>query len=166
MSKIILLTGEKQSGKTTLLYQKFSQSNHAGGVLMPVLEGRRHFYSLSYKNVWIAESIHETNPILRVGRFSFLSSAFDIANQSIHNDIGQKPIIILDEIGPLELVQGLGLKPSLDECLQRISSIRYLILVVRPSLVDNLKDYCYTLSGKKEKISITSLDSSDCEDVS
>ena len=142
MSKIILVSGEKQIGKTTKLFNKFSENFFAGGVLMPVIDEVRHFYFPSQKRYLKAETeVFDETQIL-VGRFCFSKVAFEKANETILKDVGIKPIIIIDEIGLLELKSQDGLFSSLNFVLEHISEIRFLILVVRPSLLEELKERC------------------------
>lgn len=142
MSKIILVSGEKQIGKTTKLFNKFSEKNYVGGVLMPVIDEVRHFYFLSDKAYLNVETEAFDDTQILVGRFCFSKEAFEKANETILKNIGIKSIIIIDEIGPLELKSYDGLFSSLNYALEHISTIRFLILVVRPSLVEELKELC------------------------
>lgn len=139
MSKIIILSGEKQSGKTTNLMRRFAKSNEVGGVLMPVIDGIRHFYDLASKETWKAETDQNKENSFSVGRFTFSVEAFKKANQAIISAIGKFPIVIIDEIGPLEIKQKLGLHPAFEFCLKNRKDIRFLILVVRPSLVEEVR---------------------------
>ncbi len=142
MSKIILVSGEKQIGKTTTLFNKFSENSSVGGVLMPVIDDVRHFYFFSDKTYLKAETNEFDETQILVGRFCFSKTAFEKANSTILKDVGIKPMIIIDEIGPLELKSQNGLFSSLNFVLEHISEIRFLIFVVRPSLLEELKQRC------------------------
>ncbi|MCB0515642.1 MAG: nucleoside-triphosphatase [Chitinophagales bacterium] len=148
MSKIILLSGDKQIGKTSELMRRFAKQTYVGGILMPEKEDGRYFFSLRTKNTWKAEAAANESDILNIGRFTFSAAAFSRANQTILSDIEKYPVIILDEIGPLELNYQKGLQESLEYCLQHCNKIRFLILVVRPSLLENLRELCEKFSDK------------------
>lgn len=142
MSRIIFVSGEKQIGKTSELMRRFAHKGYAGGVLMPVQGGERYFYALRTKEVWKAEADSLAENRLLVGRFVFSETAFVQANEVIVSDVGKCPVLVIDEIGPLELQQQKGLYEALEYCLQHIGEIRFLILVVRPSLLETLKAFC------------------------
>nr|MBS0038459.1 hypothetical protein [Saprospiraceae bacterium] len=148
-SKIFILTGQPGEGKTTAL-QKWIENNEirAHGVLMPVIDGQRHFLN-PYMGVEIlAEAAPEVvNPDIlhEIGDYRFSTKAFRIARSWLRI----KPPLnadyfIIDEIGPLEM-RGEGLEPELSEVIQTALSEKLdqrLVLVIRESiLADAIKHY-------------------------
>ncbi len=147
--KIFILTGDPGEGKTTALQQWIDKNNiRAHGVLMPVIDGERHFLN-PYMDVNVsAEASPEVkNPdnIHEVGPYKFSIKAFKVARSWLRI----KPPLnadyfIVDEIGPLEL-RGEGLEPELSSVVKSAVSGELphkLVLVIRESILsDAIKHY-------------------------
>jgi nucleoside-triphosphatase THEP1 len=136
MNKVIILTGEIQTGKTTLLQQFCLQRNDVAGILTPVVNGRRMFYSISEKQFFEMEAQVDEEQ-LAIGRYLFSAAAFTKACNHLYTDSKRPGIkyLIIDEIGPLETRKQQGLYRSLKEITA--TSFNYtLIIVVRQSLVE------------------------------
>ena len=135
-NKIIILTGEVQTGKTSFLQQFCDQRNKVAGILTPIVNGERMFYDISEK-VFFKMEANEAEEKLAVGKYLFSATAFKKANTILvnagkHSDIDY---LIIDEIGPLELKQHKGLYESFTTILS--STFNYtLIIVVRQALVE------------------------------
>jgi nucleoside-triphosphatase THEP1 len=77
----------------------------------------------------------------RFGRFSFSSAGIDRAVNCLRGILTRppgtapRPVVIVDEIGPLELDQGGGLAPV----LPLLAEAGHLLLVVRPSLAGRVE---------------------------
>lgn len=130
MAKLIILTGEIQSGKTTFL-QKWLRDKQASGILSPIVTGKRMLFS-------IADNIHlpfqaDTAMVstISVGRHHFYKEAFDAANK-ILCERRKSDWLIIDEIGPLEVAEQ-GFFPSLNKILREPD--RKILLVVRINLL-------------------------------
>jgi nucleoside-triphosphatase len=139
--KIILFTGEIQTGKTTTLFNWVKDRKDVSGVLTPVVDGKRFFYSIPDDAYYNMEAAENETEILRVGRFLFSATQFEKTNNSILkwlNEPGWKYLVI-DEIGPLELVQQKGLYISLCGVLETDFD-KTFILVVRKSLSEQVKE--------------------------
>ena len=138
MNKIIILTGEIQTGKTTLLQQFCLQQNNIAGILTPIVNGKRMFYNIAEKDFFAMET-HGNEDQLAIGKYLFSTAAFTKANAILLD--ASKSIelkyLIIDEIGPLETRQQQGLFQSLTEIIA--ADFNYtLIIVVRQSLLDEV----------------------------
>ena len=149
-NKILILTAEKQTGKTTLLQQFCKDSNDVAGILTPIVNGKRVFYNIAGATYFEMEA-NKIEAQLVIGKYIFSAAGFKKANdiliqQSKRNDINY---LIIDEIGPLETKYQQGFYTTLKSLLR--SSFNYnLLLVVRPSLVQEVLSY--TAINKQESI--------------
>jgi nucleoside-triphosphatase THEP1 len=136
-NKIIILTGEIQTGKTTLLQQFCKGSNDTGGILTPIVNGRRMFYDIAEKHFFEMEAAADEEQ-LAIGKYLFSATAFEKAN-NILLSVAKSNIayLIIDEIGPLETKQQKGLYKSFNTILQSFFDYT-LIIVVRENLVEEV----------------------------
>lgn len=74
-SKIVVLTGEIQSGKTTLLQSFCEKYSNTGGLLTPVVNGKRVFYNIRTNEVFTMEAKGEEEHLC-VGKYIFSAAAF------------------------------------------------------------------------------------------
>lgn len=136
--EIFILTGDIHSGKTTAL-EKWSNGKSVAGILTPIVKGRRVVYNLLTANYFPLEANADDEDIISVGRYHFSQKAFHKMNmlfkqQSTH----QREWLLVDEVGWLEL-EGKGLYDSLAYLVANAKP--KLILVVRSSLVEKVKEY-------------------------
>ncbi|MDQ3141868.1 MAG: hypothetical protein M3Q56_06435 [Bacteroidota bacterium] len=135
---ILLLTGPIRSFKTTSLKSWADARSDCGGVLSPDVEGLRHLYSVSSKELipWQRKEVIAGD--ISIGRFAFDPLGFDKGALWMMQDLHQPHInnIILDEVGLLEL-DGKGWDSLLKEMLPLLDQ-KTLILVVRDTLVDEV----------------------------
>jgi nucleoside-triphosphatase THEP1 len=133
--KVTILTGEIQSGKTTALFQWVKERKDVAGILTPVVNGKRVFYSIPGAEYYEMEATDSEQNILSVGRFNFSAKQFDIANSLIleWSRMPEWKYLVIDEIGPLEIAQQKGLWLSVCEILKGQTTAES-ILVVRKSL--------------------------------
>ncbi|MDI7276427.1 MAG: nucleoside-triphosphatase [Anaerolineae bacterium] len=119
-----LLVGEIGAGKTTVCLRVAGQARRrgwrVGGIVSrpPVdAEGRRT--GLAAEDLWTGEgrllARLEPDPgALRCGRYSFDPDAFTWGCRAVQQALAQgADLIILDEVGPLELASGAGFAPVL-----------------------------------------------------
>lgn len=153
--KIIILTGDPGSGKTTAIINWINKSNvRAHGVLMPEFKGKRHFYN-PYMDVTVPaeaeKKIKDTDKIYRVGSLTFTKQAYRVASSWLK----MKPPLntdfyIIDSIGQLELEEE-GLEPALSPVIESALKGEFthvLILVVDNSLLKKVTKK-YSLSNVK-----------------
>ncbi|MBP6025170.1 nucleoside-triphosphatase [Ferruginibacter sp.] len=152
-NKILILTAEKQAGKTTLLQQFCKDRIDLAGILTPIVNGKRVFYNIAGEAYFEMEASKDEAQLV-IGKYIFSAAGFKKANdmltqESKRNDINY---LIIDEIGPLETKYQQGFYTTLISLLS--SSFNYnLLLVVRPSLVQEVLSY--TAINKQESIVIT-----------
>ncbi|MCK5005634.1 MAG: hypothetical protein KAS21_11115, partial [Candidatus Aminicenantes bacterium] len=99
---VIIFTGPIGSGKTTQLEEWVKTQNNIAGILMPVLEGERHLYSI-YSRKLVPVEIREeasSDEIIKIGKFKFSKKVFDWGNKEILSGFEENNSIIIDEIGP------------------------------------------------------------------
>jgi len=157
VDRALLLTGERGAGKTTLCLALAALSPRYSGLVSPRIHdaaGNRVGLSarcLDAGEEWVLarSDIDLDGP--RYGRFSFSSAGIERAvgclrgllaakhgygqGQGHEKARGQRPVVVVDEIGPLELEHGGGLAPV----LPLLADAGLLLLVVRPSLVDRVE---------------------------
>jgi len=140
---IVLLSGERRAGKTTLLLAvraaaqaagltvggmlstaRFEGSEKVGIDVMDAGSGERHA---------LAVYTPEPHGLIHVGRYTF--DAVGLAVGLAYARAGQATdLFIVDELGPLELSRGEGWAPVLPLiCARRFGAA---LVVVRPSLLD------------------------------
>jgi len=144
---IYILTGDIRTGKTSALLEWVSNREDVDGVLCPDGEnGKRYFLKVKSQKeielevVPIAIGI-ESEKMITIGRFHFLKSAFEKANEFLV-ELGSKSenqYLIIDELGKLEL-KHKGLHPSAETLIPKYETNKNqdLILVVRDYLVNDI----------------------------
>jgi nucleoside-triphosphatase THEP1 len=143
---IYLLTGLKQTGKTSTLLQVLqSNTYNAKGILTPVVNGTRHVYDIANDFYINIETTHADN--YHIGRFSFDKTVIDTyANKLVQWSVQQTTrCIIIDEIGPLELNKKAGFYEALITILQQ-TIVAHTLLVVRPGLLHKIIALCKAYS--------------------
>jgi nucleoside-triphosphatase THEP1 len=143
----IILTGERGSGKTSVCVELARRSkSFVGLVSPPILDagGRRVGFSalcLESGRRWELARCDADLGGPRWGRFSFspegIGRAVDCLRAALDRGAPVDPLVtVIDEIGPLELQAGAGLAPL----LPLLRDAGRLLLVVRPSLVDRVRE--------------------------
>lgn len=147
--KIFVYTDKIKTGKTTNLFRWITKQNSVGGILQPVVDGRRFFYSVLDKTLIQLEISAEQsknfpeNELIRIGNYFFLRSGFEKAKEILKRDFQSNlSCLVIDEIGPLELNDD-GLEPVITEILSKIDEFNLqLILVIRDKILDDaIKKY-------------------------
>ena len=138
---IFILTGPIRSGKTTALRQWVENRTDTDGLLSPDDEsGTRYFYEIKSDRKFLFEAERDSSePIIEIGRFQFLKSAFDRANLILINAARDEKniFIVADELGKLEL-KDQGLSESLLAIIPQfmVATHRHLVLVIRDGLLE------------------------------
>ncbi|HMQ07800.1 MAG TPA: nucleoside-triphosphatase [Saprospiraceae bacterium] len=140
---ILLLTGPVRTGKSTALMQWVESRSDVGGVITPDVNGVRKIYN---PNTKIYHPMEWYDPdmskdLIRVGKFTFLQSAFTMGSEWIRCAEVELEIriVIIDEIGKLEL-EGKGFHDAFLEWKSAPQG-KIRIAVVRESLIENVIDY-------------------------
>ncbi|MGB9300103.1 MAG: nucleoside-triphosphatase [Anaerolineae bacterium] len=145
MTRVVVLTGERGVGKTHLCQAVVEQAGKIGfrcaGVLSrAVFDGEE---KAAITLVDVATSAERTLAVaddtpgeLRWGRYRFVPSTLAWGSDLL---TGATPcdLLIVDELGPLELTLGLGLEAALDVLDEGAFSLA--LVVVRPELLDTLR---------------------------
>jgi nucleoside-triphosphatase THEP1 len=144
----VLLTGERQVGKTTVCKRVAELARGLGrnpaGLLSLALLGEGDL-PLAYYALMVSDGerrlLARANGDLngpRTGRYSFDADVLSWVVDRLRGAISRScDLLIVDEIGPLELKQGKGLAPLLSDFFA--DGLPPLLLVVRPELADQLQ---------------------------
>ncbi len=155
--RVVLLTGDRGAGKSTLCERLAGEARSrglpAGGAACPAVfgpEGAKN--GCRVRDLATGEERELGSTIRDLGGprwkgWSFSAEGFEAANRAVRAALeAGAGLVVLDEVGPVELVLGAGLEPSLrllDERTLRIadpgpSRGSAAVLVVRPELLDAL----------------------------
>jgi nucleoside-triphosphatase THEP1 len=163
--RAVILTGERGAGKTMLCLALAALSPRYTGLVSPPLldrGGNRVGFAvrcLARGEEWVLGRSDTELDGPRFGRFSFSSAGIALAVDCLRGILtalpdfnlspspdqppdpapnrsrAPRPVVIIDEIGPLELTQGAGLAPV----LPLLAGAGHLLLVVRPSLASRVE---------------------------
>ncbi len=133
--RIVILTGEKRTGKTTVLTGWMDNNSTTGGILTPDKSGKRVIVHYPGKKIFPLQTDRAGSETVHVGRFYFFKKSFELANNLLLEDINSPDLswVVFDEIGLLELNEK-GLYPSFIRALQQTHTSN-ILLVVREGLV-------------------------------
>lgn len=142
--KRYILSGEREIGKTTLLLALKEQAQKAGfdvsGVISPAvfLEGKKvgiDLFDLRNNELIRLADLNEAEPDSEVPtiHWAFDKNALQHGNEVLGHST-PSDLLIVDELGPIELVKGQGWQNG----LLAIDSAAYqtAVIVIRPSLLE------------------------------
>ncbi len=160
---IYLLTGDRQSGKTTNLFNWIkNQKKSISGVLSPIENSKRCFYSISKDKDFpfsVIDNTFKDDEVLKIGKYVFYKKAFNMAVDEIEEGIKlNSDYIIIDEIGPLEL-QKKGFYNITKKCINisRSDDRFHFIFVIRGFLLDEILEFFNINKGEFEIINVNRL---------
>lgn len=146
--KLILVSGKIGSGKTTfvkaLTAQLYSLGYDIAGILSTgneTKESQRTGYFLSdiitgEKRLLCHQESNDQG--ITTGKYHFVNDSIKWGNAILGEAINHnKQIIVLDEVGPLELIQNKGWRPSLEKLLKDFHGV--IILVIRENMVNEFR---------------------------
>jgi len=133
--RIIIFTGPVHAGKTTALMHWCERRQDIGGILTPVINGKRFFWDNAAKEFFAMEADEEEEKIA-VGKYQFRKAGFEKAIQRIKQNT-YKPWLVIDEIGPLEL-RGEGFAGVLKEVLEKQNGRQTILLVAREQILNEV----------------------------
>lgn len=119
-----------------------SRRKEVAGILSPDIQGRRKLYDISNDRFYDLEL--EGGPAdnagtLSIGRFIFDKDVFETGRQILREAALKQPaVLIVDEVGKLELEHQQGFEPELSGLINRYKESKdggILILVVRDTLL-------------------------------
>ena len=143
MADIIIYSAPIHTGKTSRLKEWLKHHKNVFGFLTPDVNGLRIIYNLTTQQsiTWQVDATSE-NDIVEVGKYIFLSSGFEKAQNNLAEFKHQKEgVFVIDEIGKLEL-KGQGLEPTLSQCIAEFKNRKdksTLIVIVRDYLLEEVK---------------------------
>jgi len=148
--KIIIITGNKGSGKTTMAYKYIDSLKkrgvNIGGVITKSETTKRYEKKLSYSVVDIQTNVSKelltsnrsSLNTIKVGRFSMNQEALIWATEKIESASKICSAVMIDELGPAEL-KGLGYSGIAKELINRYKGL--IILVVRIEILEQVRSY-------------------------
>ena len=138
MKKILLYTGPVQSGKSSRLLSFVQNRNDVGGILSPLIDGKKYLYDISSgeSKLLEADADNGKEDIIVIGKYKFHKKVFEWGRDVLKKASTQKhTYLIIDEFGRLEF-EGKGFSPVADEIIiKKKSSIPKVLVVVRETLV-------------------------------
>ncbi len=153
---INIVTGNKNTGKTTYLKKLYEKTQKGDGFLCTKHFEKNNFIGYDLLHLKTSEHIQfiriktklPSNWIEKyeIGIFSFSEQGFDFAENIIKNLI-EEPVFI-DEIGPLEILEQKGFYALMNNLLDK-----KIYLTVRESLYDELLK-TFNINQKINKITI------------
>ncbi len=136
MGRVCILTGRRGVGKTTVCRQTIAlaraQGVTCGGILTRRYDGIREVHDVSTGDVRSLTWGPTGEPAVVQGRFRFDPEAFRWANRVLSR-AGPCDLLVIDEIGPLELERGQGWVTAFK--VLRDGAYKSALVVVRPELV-------------------------------
>jgi nucleoside-triphosphatase THEP1 len=164
MDRIVLLTGERETGKTHLCQRVVEEARLRGyacaGVLSRALFEGGEKVGINLVDVASSEerplaTADQVPDRVRWGRYRFIPSTLAWGAELL---CGATPcdLLVVDELGPLELERGQGLVKALDVLVE--GGFGVALLVIRPALVDEVRR---RLEGEKVELVEVTLDNRD-----
>jgi len=136
---VYIVTGEKQSGKTTRLLNAIQNRDDVYGMLTPDVDGKRFFMNVRTKELWPMEAAEAEANVLTIGKYRFSKAAFQKAISVLEAEANQQNgWLIVDELGPLELKKS-GFYNTVRDLLNTNTPLK-IILVIRQSLLGEMTE--------------------------
>jgi nucleoside-triphosphatase THEP1 len=145
--QLYLLTGSSGSGKTSWCLDLVAQAREAGlkvaGLLSPAVFSGDAKTGIDLLDLSTQVRRHLASPRHKQEPRSSLCEDWQLDEETLAwgnrclLNLDEADILILDEMGPLEYIQGKGLLAGLQ--LIDASSYRLAVVTIRPSLLDNAR---------------------------
>ncbi len=145
-NKIFIISGPTRSGKTTFLTDVISKLKKnqpgikIGGLIAHGMDVNGERFGFNIENIatgqkaFLCSQEPEENTI-KIGRFYFSQNGFDFGNQALLNDLDQLDILVVDEVGYLE-IQGKGWFEAIEKAMQQEQLD--IIMVVRKRILEQI----------------------------
>tara|TARA_R100001369_G_scaffold24665_2_gene45195 strand:+ start:46997 stop:47503 length:507 start_codon:yes stop_codon:yes gene_type:complete len=148
-NQVYILSDEKGIGKTTALQEWTKKSNNLSGFLSPIVKGKRQFQNIETGFLIPMETDAKD---LIVGKYAFDLKSFKTIEELIlsYYKSSKSELIILDEIGPLEIYKDQGFHNLLLQLKAEYATNKSkLFFVVRASV---LNDFITKYNFKNEVV--------------
>jgi nucleoside-triphosphatase THEP1 len=139
-----ILTGERGAGKTSLCQELAQDRQRFAGVVSPPLfdgEGRKVGFSAHCLSTGARWELGRSDAPLDgpvFGKYSFSADGIARALECLRGALARRDaVVVVDEIGPLEIEKRVGLFPI----LSLLTGSGDLIVVTRPGLVERVAGY-------------------------
>ena len=140
MSRVILLTGGRGVGKSTVCGETVALAEQrryrCGGVITLTEAGARDVLDVGSGRRRRLTRAPEEGPVVTQGRFHFDPRTLDWGREVLSHTT-PCDLLVVDELGPLEVERGRGWVIALD--LIRAGRYALALLVVRPELVARVR---------------------------
>ena len=142
--KVVILTGERGCGKTTVCAQAARLAQAKALAVRGILTVPRYeagqLTGLDVQDVptgviYPLAELHKATDGPTMGRFHFHADGIR-RGRAILNSVTRCDVLVIDELGPLELVEGQGWRDAID--VLNAGICRLGLVVVRPGLVSCL----------------------------
>ena len=152
MDRIVLLTGEREVGKTRLCQRVVEQAQRRGlsckGVLSTALFEGQEKVGIGLVDAASGEerplaAADDAPGEVRWGRYRFDASSLAWGAELL-SSATPCDLLVVDELGPLELELGQGLVKALDVLVR--GGFALALVVVRPALIEEVRE---RLEGKQ-----------------
>ncbi|NQT60437.1 MAG: hypothetical protein HQ557_15775 [Bacteroidetes bacterium] len=152
MQHVIIITGKKGSGKTTLAYEYIEllkkKDVKIGGVITRSDDTKRYEKKLFYSVVDIVSnekrelltSVKSSDKSIKVGRYYMNQEALSWAKQKITTASEECSAVLIDELGPAEL-QGFGYAGIAKKLINGYKGL--IIFIIRVELIEQLCSYLH-----------------------
>jgi nucleoside-triphosphatase THEP1 len=147
-ARIGLLTGQVGVGKTTVAERVVGQAMRQGTICAGLLASAMKNSCGQKAGIWGADIATGKRKILArtdrdlggpsIGPYSFDSAALDWAMNVLESAVGNCDLLIVDEIGKLELWQNSGLAPFLPKLAS--GKINRSLVLIRDFLLEDLQN--------------------------
>ena len=140
---VVIFSRPIRSGKTTELQALCAGRTDVGGILMPDIEGKRHFQDIASGTRWPIDhrepgTYQYSDKLSAIGKFPYSEQAFSLARTTIGFSSTAFTWLLIDEIGKLEL-EDKGFAPALSRLLRVPVKPANLLLVVRDTLLEEVR---------------------------
>jgi nucleoside-triphosphatase len=164
MDEVVLLTGERGIGKTHLCQRVVQLAQERGyvcaGVLSPAVFSDGEKVAINLIDVSTGEdrllaAVDDVPGDVRSGKYRFVSSTLEWATKALRTAI-PCDLLIVDELGPLELESKGGLVEALD--ILRGGGFGLGLVVIRPELLDSLRGRLQSVDSLVLRVTLSNRD--------
>ncbi len=136
MARVIILTGERGIGKTTICRETVrlarASKRDCGGILTLSHAGMREVYDVRTGDIHRLTQEAGAGPAVVQGRFRFNPETLSWGNEVLARSV-PCDLLVVDEIGPLEIERDRGWATAFEVLRDREFALA--VVVVRPELV-------------------------------